>query len=109
MLWEAFRKTGSSRYMWAMLWGERAVRAIIDAEMAFSGYVRLDRKTEARLSVYLDDDEQARLLADAEIMTGKPQESLSDAFIMLMPDDYDIQLCMEGLKARPFPAAARLC
>jgi hypothetical protein len=99
-LWEAADKTGTICYdcRMAELLGERIAKAIIDAEMAFSGYVRLDRQTEARLAVYLNDAEQARILADAGA------DNLMDAFIELMPAEYDIRACDEGLKATPFPA-----
>lgn len=93
-------KTGGICYGGGM-WSRRIARAIIDAEMAFTGFVRLDRQTEARLAVYLDDDERARLLSDTGAAT------LMDAFIELMPEDYDIRACYEGLKAKPFPDVRR--
>jgi hypothetical protein len=87
-----------------LIWGARIAALIIDTEMLLVGYVRLNKDTSKRIAAYLEEENlRERFMADAEKLFGEPPKDLGDAFISLLPDDYEIKLCVEGITARPCP------
>jgi hypothetical protein len=87
-----------------LCWGKRIAALIIDTEMLLVGYVRLSKDTSKRIASYLEEEDlRQRFIADAEKVSGEPPKDLGDAFISLLPDNYEVKLCIEGMKAKPCP------
>ena len=90
----------------AMSFGERITRCIIEAETRRAGEVLFDGLAD-RLASYIDEEDRARFLADAEKAIGQPVTETYDAFLALLPVDCNVVCGVYGPQAGAMEVASR--